>query len=492
MARSTSVGPWGKSGVTVRIGESELERLQELLFRRYPAYEWATFARVGWVAAQDDLVITIAALDPAEPGELDATQPHVVIVEQFTLRIALQAEKHRFGVCVIHSHPEEYLPIPSPIDDDMDTYYADYFSGFAPDRPYLSLIASKIEGALKISGRVFWRGQWLKVTSVHAERIHGLTWEAPTATVGREKNLDRLARLRSAFGDEAAALLRKATVAVIGAGGTGSAAIGVLARAGVGHLIIVDPDHVEPSNLERLHGGVFADALNKVPKVAVALRHVRSIDDTIRVTAYKGRLPQRRILQALVQADVILGCTDQQHSRLALSDIALRYLIPAIDCGVAMEGREGKVSAQVAQLVRFLSTDPCALCRDMIAPQTIAQELMSPEEKARRRAAAAVAEPGDANAYWREMPQLNTVGYLTTVAGSLAAGYAMGWVTGRFDMPFARLQMDMMASHMGTVEIDDQRREDCACQGLRGTADQSAADSLVSAPSHWPDPELVE
>ena len=67
-------------------------------------------------------------------------------------------------------------------------------------------------------------------------------------------DLETVGRLAAAFGDEAARRLQGATVGVVGAGGTGSAAIEVLARAGVGRLIIVDPDDLEPSNLERVHG----------------------------------------------------------------------------------------------------------------------------------------------------------------------------------------------------------------------------------------------
>src|SRR3546814_5668677 len=62
---------------------------------------------------------------------------------------------------------------------------------------------------------------------------------------------ESVARMTSAFGLEAYQRLARATVALIGAGGTGSAAIPILARAGVGRLIVIDGDHVTISNLER-------------------------------------------------------------------------------------------------------------------------------------------------------------------------------------------------------------------------------------------------
>jgi len=282
-------------------------------------------------------------------------------------------------------------------------------------------------------------------------------------------------------------------VVVIGAGGTGSAAIEVLARAGVGHLIVVDPDTLEESNLERVHGSLPKHSKAHVSKAAVAREHIHAIDPTITVEAYRAALPQESILDAAVRADVLLGCTDQQHSRLAISDLALRYLVPAIDCGVVLEGRDGKITGQVMQFVRFLAADPCALCRQMVTPAILAQELMTPNERARRRAAAKEAslEGGEAEAYWHEMPQLNTVGYLTTAAGSLAAGYAIGWLTGRFDPPFSRLQLNMVGKFIDIADDDQLPRPSCTCRRVRGWADQANADGFITAPTHWPPAQLL-
>ncbi len=76
----------------------------------------------------------------------------------------------------------------------------------------------------------------------------------------------------------------------------------------------------------------------------------------------------------------------------------------------------------------------------MINPTQVAQELMNDEEREQRRRVAMEAESKgqDGNPYWKNLPQLNTVGYLTTMAGALAAGYVIGWLTGRFDPPFRK------------------------------------------------------
>jgi tRNA A37 threonylcarbamoyladenosine dehydratase len=479
--------------LVLRVADPEFSILKGIVFCRYPDYEWATFVRFGWRDTPDALVVTLAGIDTPIAGDLNEQVGHVAIDEQYTLRIALNAERHRLAVGIIHSHPEGGAPFPSRIDDDMDSYYARYFSDFAPGRPYVSLILSVVDGKLVISGRAFWRDRWLVLERTAAERIAIETWPGGHRPVARGFEHDRVARFANAFGVEALQRLRDSTVAIIGAGGTGSAAIEVLARAGVGRLIIVDPDEIDRSNLERIHGSYPKDAAARTPKVLVASRHVGAIGPSITVEALFGRLPQKEIVDALVTADVVLGCTDQQHSRLALSDLAFRYLVPSIDCGVILEGEDGNITGQVAQFVRFLAADPCALCREMITPQRIKQELMSDEEKTQRqRAAAEARERGeDPNPYWHNQAQINTVGYLTTAVGGMIAGYAIGWLTKRFDTPFERLQMNFVAKYLDVTDLYQKQRSTCACAHFRGWADQANADSLISAPDHWPKAQVL-
>jgi molybdopterin/thiamine biosynthesis adenylyltransferase/proteasome lid subunit RPN8/RPN11 len=480
--------------VLLRLAEPELSVLLRLVQRRYPDYEWATFVRLGWRQTASTLVLTLADVDSPQPGDLDDEVGHVAIDEAYTLRTALAADDHAMAIGVVHSHPENCPPEPSSVDDDMDRYYAGYFSDFAPNRPYVSLITARISGEEVISGRVFWRGCWLLISGVVSERQRCRHWQGRgrTSSYGIEPSL-RTSRLQSAFGADAVERLREASVAVIGAGGTGSAAIEVLARAGIGKLIVVDPDVVEESNIERLHGGFHGDADARMSKVEIAKRHIHAIDSSCEVVGLVGALPQSEVIDHVVTADLILGCTDQQHSRLALSDVSLRYLVRGLDCGVALEGAAGSVTGQIIQLIRFLPSDPCALCRRLTSPIRLSQELMTDEERRlRREQAQLAAERGDRrNAYWQEMPQLNTVGYLTTVAGALIAGYAIGWLTDRFEPPFTRLQMNIAAPFLDVTDVDSEPDAHCPCRRIRGMADQAIAEAYISAPAHWSLPRLV-
>ena len=477
----------------VRMAAPEWDELRKLVLARYPKYEWATFARFGWRETKNHVVLTLARVDGPQEGDLDCTVGNVAFQEQYTLRTALAAEKHCLGVGVIHSHPHDCRPVASRIDDEMDSYYSAYFGDFALGRPYASLIISIVDETLAVSGRVWWRDRWLPVEKFAIERTPCRLWVGGGSRGIGESPRKRTERLSAAFGLRAEASLRNSTVGVIGAGGTGSAAIEILARAGVGRLIIVDPDLLSESNLERVHGSGDDDLRTKVSKVKLAEEHVRSIDPSCVVEGYVGSLPQDEVIDAVVTADVVLGCTDQQHSRLALSDIAMRYLIPSLDCGVSLEGHDGHVTGQIIQLVRFLSADPCALCRNMINPSQVAQELMTAEERDRRGAALRASSKGKEAraAYWEDIPQLNTVGYLTTVAGAMLAGYAIGWLTGVAEPPFERLQLNLGAPFLDVTDQAQQSRANCSCRRVRGWADQGRADALITAPHHWPPVQLM-
>ena len=335
----------------------------------------------------------------------------------------------------------------------------------------------------EIAAAILVEGVWHPVADVFVEGAPGRrVWQHGREPIQPSVPPDRVARLTSSFGTQAWQRLRRSSVAVIGAGGTGSVAIPTLARAGVGRLVIVDDDRISASNLERTHASFPEHVDKRTLKVELARDHVRSIDPETELVALNGRLPQREIVEEVASCDMVIGCTDSHTSRMAVADMARRFLVPALDCGGLIEGAHGNVTGQIVQLVRFGTDDPCPRCRGMIDPVRIAQELMSVEERERL----ATEHPNDTPPEAHEVPQIDTVGYITTVSGTLAAGYAIGLLTGRFAPPFERMQMNLVAPLLGVTDRPQDFSPNCDCRRARGLGDLGADYAPFAVPPHWP------
>jgi molybdopterin/thiamine biosynthesis adenylyltransferase len=292
------------------------------------------------------------------------------------------------------------------------------------------------------------------------------------------------------YGEAAATRLLNSTVVIAGCSGTGSPAAEVLARAGVGRFVLVDPERLDKSNLERVHGS-YAEHFLKEPypfKVDSLRDLILKINPHAEVTAIVGNILQQEVRDHLVSADLLLCCTDTNHSRAATAELAYRYLLPALDVGVRLEGEKGAVNHEVGQITVYAPGLPCAYCLGLIDSWAASVELMSETEKARRKHEARLArERGDnALGYWRDVPGLPTVGHFTALAGALLASYAIGWLTGAFFPPRNFFQFDILGNNFDFVGLDITAKPTCYCQRFIGHSDQAAAYAIVSAPEHWP------
>lgn len=476
--------------VLVRIRASEREKLERHVFQRYPYREWGTFFRFGWTRTPWGVAVTyVDALLP-QAGDLDRQTGMTTFRDQYSRRaFHAAAGEGRLAIGVVHSHPGGYATTPSPLDDDMDEYFSRELAAYSGGAPYCSLILERNdETGFTFSGRLYDHGEWLTVSELltvgsRLERQASAFLElSGESTDPRGKTTERL---RALMGLASERRLRSAVVGVIGCSGTGSPAIEVLARAGVGGFVLVDPERLSPSNLERMHGAFWRHLiLAELPlKVDLMREMIAEINPAARVTAFVGNVLHENVFHELLQCDLVLCCVDSYHGRVALSDLASHYLVPSIDVGLGMDGKNGRVTEQVVDLTQYSPELPCAFCRERVDSAELAQELMTEEERAhRQREAERAAERGDdPDQYWRRRRrQLHTVGYLTTAAGALAAGYAEGWLTGAFEPPHASFQFDVGTERLGCVAPPQTRNQACRCGSHVGWGD--AARSFRTLP----------
>ncbi len=126
------------------------------------------------------------------------------------------------------------------------------------------------------------------------------------------------------------AMLRDASVLIIGAGGLGSPLLLYLAAAGVGRIGLVDDDEVDISNLQRqiAHS---TDGIGR-PKVETAAASARAINPNVTVETYPFRLDRDNILDLFARYDIICDGTDNFPTRFLISDacvLAKKTLVSA-------------------------------------------------------------------------------------------------------------------------------------------------------------------
>jgi adenylyltransferase/sulfurtransferase len=137
---------------------------------------------------------------------------------------------------------------------------------------------------------------------------------------------DRYSRqvLFPGIGPEGQSRLAEGRVAIVGCGATGACISGLLARAGVGHLTIIDRDYVEPSNLQRQSLFDEADAAESLPKAVAAERKIAAFNSEVQVTPVVADLTPENIASLLAGADLILDATDNFETRYLINDFAVK------------------------------------------------------------------------------------------------------------------------------------------------------------------------
>lgn len=175
----------------------------------------------------------------------------------------------------------------------------------------------------------------------------------------------RFARLEPMIGARGIERLAMARVAVFGLGGVGASCVEALARGGVGSLVLIDGDAVEPSNINR-QAIAFESTLG-MRKVDAAARLVRDINPTCAVElhdCFVKREDAAALLEDISAAghlDFIVDCIDSLGTKLALAQWAEQTGTPF----VSSAGTARKFDASAFEFADIYDTKVCPLCRAM-------------------------------------------------------------------------------------------------------------------------------
>lgn len=130
------------------------------------------------------------------------------------------------------------------------------------------------------------------------------------------------------FGEQGQRKLLDSTALILGCGALGTVAADMLARAGVGHLIIVDRDFIEMTNLQRQVLFDEQDVAEGIPKAEAAKRKLARINSQVRVTAIVDDISHRNIERLAEGADIFIDGLDNFETRYLANDLAVKKNTP--------------------------------------------------------------------------------------------------------------------------------------------------------------------
>ncbi len=162
------------------------------------------------------------------------------------------------------------------------------------------------------------------------------------------------------IGSEAVRSLAHRTVALFGVGGVGGYVAEVLARSGVGSIMLIDPDSVSETNINRQI--VATTATVGCLKVDVMKQRIMEINPQCRVSTFPiFYLPQNAEEIPLANADYVVDCIDTITAKIEIIKRCHSLGIPVITC----LGAANKLDATAFRVADLFSTKMDPLARVM-------------------------------------------------------------------------------------------------------------------------------
>ena len=245
--------------------------------------------------------------------------------------------KKKAGLAFMHSHPGPGWQGMSVIDVEAERDVLAYPAGATG----LPLVGLTIGSDGYWSAR-FWERDgeqihrhWCEKVRVVGPQSYKIYSNDNIAPPPLRKEI--LKRTFDTWGRESQNTIARLKVGIVGLGSVGCIVAEAIARIGVAHVTLIDPDTVEEHNLDRLLYGTEKDVGKlKVNLAAQAIRR-NATAEKIQITALPVSVHDEAAYKAALDCDILFSCVDRPVPRDVLNYIAQAHLIPVIDGGIAVE-----------------------------------------------------------------------------------------------------------------------------------------------------------
>lgn len=305
-----------------------------------------------------------------EPGER-MVHGNATIMGKYVLRVAGIAKRRGCGVVMLHSHPSSkgWQRLSTQDADTEETY-----ARLAENVTGLPLLGVTLAGDGTWSARTWVDGepQWARSVRTVGPVLR-VNWNDAQVPVRTRSDFQQ--RTVSAWGEKAHADITRLRVLVVGAGSVGLDVIQRLAATGLNEIGVMDFDHVEPLNLDRMIGATRRDARLRRSKVDVAVRLARRSATASRfvVNPHKEDVCSDAGIADALDYDIIFSCVDRPLPRSVLNTIAYADLIPVIEGGIVIDTFEsGGMRSATRRVQTATPGRPCLTCSGQLVPADVA------------------------------------------------------------------------------------------------------------------------
>jgi hypothetical protein len=322
---------------------------------------------------------------------------HVTWGTDTYVALAARCERENLALFIAHNHPASFEWFSDQDDRNEAGLFAYAINKIGDDAVVGSLL---LRADRSLIGRV-WLDEPMRWKPIESVTTIGDKWtyeHMPADSVRRP----HLHRQELALGSPLSDTLWRLRVGIVGCGATGSATAMMLARLGVGHLLLIDADTVDVTNLNRLHGATQSDADAGRKKADVLAREIAALGLGCKVRARDEFLEREAMRAEIKSCDVVFGCTDDNLGRGILSRFAYYYLTPVIDVGLAIRPREDRTGFTHidGRVTLVYPRQPCMICREVIDADKMHADAMrrsNPAKYERQKAEGYITGGGLAN-----------------------------------------------------------------------------------------------
>lgn len=280
----------------------------------------------------------------------------------------------------VHTHPfSEGMPYFSSIDTDDERNMKEYLVKKGNDIHYASIVFSKDMYNARVwlhkGKHAFCENACIKTQKV-GEKIDNVFYDGKKYSKHENNQLEMFNRSVLALGvDTIKSMMNNQTITIVGVGGVGSIIAENLIHMGFQNINLIDFDQVEISNLNRLVGARYRDAIAKAKKVEVIARHLKDINPYSTINTYCNSVFDKEIDKVIALSDWVFLTTDNYSSCVHVQEMCFKYYVPFISAAtnIVVEDNEIKDIRGEVILIR-IGDNLCLNCLGKIDKKELIYE----------------------------------------------------------------------------------------------------------------------